>query len=882
LGIAAISARDIWAVGVASPHHYFQSTLAAHWDGSSWTQVASPSGDPFHWAEFSAVAAVPGAATDNIWAVGYTGAAPLAAQWNGSGWNVHTPPTLAGSGRLDGVVAFSPTDIWVVGSSAGRTLIDHYDGASWSIVPSPNSSSTSSDRLLSVAATSASNIWAVGDSSDGATNRTLVEHWNGTGWSIVASPNFGAGNNTLNAVGAISASAAWAVGTSTDTAGLPETLTERWDGSNWTVVKSPTVDAGNIANTLLSVSALTPSNAWAAGYIQNDKTAIVHPLVEHWDGQMWKIVPSPDGVPPIPEPYGDINTPSEFHAITATSPSNIWAAGRFDRTQQSWPNESPLFENLCIPAPTVSNVVPLSGNATGGTSVSITGRNFDYVTGVSFGTNPAASYTVNASNSITATTSADVAGNVDVSVTNYGGTSAGSPADLFLFVPPAVSWQQYRLTGSDGVTWQPIDMSALALTITPTVDSAAILTANADLWTANAGVNQDLAIFVSGSGYDAEHPVSWKESGGLNGTFSPNAAAVQAVLNEPLYQTLKAGTTYTVMLKWKANHATGGTIFAGAGAGMPFSPTRLTAQLVPLASIDLQTAVSNTQDSLTGSDGSTWQNLDDSLYIRFTPRTTGPFLLSANADLWTQNVGVNQDLGIFIQGGVFPNGTIYAWKESGGYAGTFSPDAVYVQTTLTLNAGTEYVVRPKWKANHATGGTIRAGAGLGPSFSPTWITARMIPSVQVAAGSTTFTPLWAGSDYQYHRTFSTGTDWTPVDVTSLKVVISSDHAYNWLLSANGDLWTATAGVNQDLGLMITGGAFGTGGTVVAWKESGGFAGTFSPNAAFVQTIVPLAANTTYTVTLAWKANHYTAGTIYLGAGAGFPYSPTLLLAEPVG
>jgi hypothetical protein len=69
---------------------------------------------------------------------------------------------------------------------------------------------------------------------------------------------------------------------------------------------------------------------------------------------------------------------------------------------------------------------------------------------------------------------------------------------------------------------------------------------------------------------------------------------------------------------------------------------------------------------------------------------------------------------------------------------------------------------------------------------------------------------------------------------------------------------------------------------VGWKESGGFAGTFSPNAAFVQTVIPLKGATTYTVVLEWKANHATIGTIYAAAGAGPAFSPTRLTARTLG
>src|SRR5205807_5476415 len=100
------------------------------------------------------------------------------------------------------------------------------------------------------------------------------------------------------------------------------------------------------------------------------------------------------------------------------------------------------------------------------------------------------------------------------------------------------------------------------------------------------------------------------------------------------------------------------------------------------------------------------------------------------------------------------------------------------------------------------------------------------------------------------------------------------------LSANADMWTANAGFNQDLGIFISGGAYGTG-QIVAWKESGGFAGTYSPNAAFVETLQPLAAGTAYTIKVRWKTNHGGSSTIVIGAGASAPFSPTRLTAQLV-
>jgi hypothetical protein len=140
----------------------------------------------------------------------------------------------------------------------------------------------------------------------------------------------------------------------------------------------------------------------------------------------------------------------------------------------------------------------------------------------------------------------------------------------------AVSTQQYRLTGSDGSTWVDMDISRLVLSITPLFNCYAVLTANSDLWTAVANYNQDIGVFVSGGAFGSGQIVGWKESGGRSGTFSPNAAFLQTVAQ------LARGTTYVVKLQWKTNQASSSsvTIFAGAGLGPVFSPTRLSAQLI--------------------------------------------------------------------------------------------------------------------------------------------------------------------------------------------------------------------------------------------------------------------------------------------------------------
>lgn len=138
----------------------------------------------------------------------------------------------------------------------------------------------------------------------------------------------------------------------------------------------------------------------------------------------------------------------------------------------------------------------------------------------------------------------------------------------------AVSTQQYILTGSNGSSWIDIDPANLALSITPRFNCLAVLMGNADLWTSTPGLNQDIGIFLAGTGYGSGQILAWKESGG--GTpYSPTAAYVQTVAP------MAAGTSYVVKLQWKASSASSGSIWIGAGpSNGQFSPTRLTALLI--------------------------------------------------------------------------------------------------------------------------------------------------------------------------------------------------------------------------------------------------------------------------------------------------------------
>ena len=294
-GVTALAANNVWAVGEFNAPGGNQRTLFLRWNGTAWEQVAGentgPNGVQFF---LSAVSAISGS---DIWAVG-NNSHTLAEHWNGSSWSiVSTPNSGVGENILNGVSGSAPGDVWQVGYFAfgtwKQTLVQHWNGAEWSVVPSPNTDNRL-NVLNGVTAISASDAWAVGNAHSGqapANQATLVLHWDGIAWSIIPSPSPGAaGLNTLYAVSANSANDVWAVGSHTQT-DRALTLVEHWDGTSWSVIPSPNVTGAN--NELYGVVALSPNNVWAVGYWGHISTGFFT-LVEHWDGSSWSIVASPN------------------------------------------------------------------------------------------------------------------------------------------------------------------------------------------------------------------------------------------------------------------------------------------------------------------------------------------------------------------------------------------------------------------------------------------------------------------------------------------------------------------------------------------------------------------------------------------------------------
>jgi hypothetical protein len=288
LGVSASGPDDAWAVGnTNSLDAASHNTLAAHWDGTAWTIVPTPAAASG--GRLASLYDVADLSPANVWAVGQgKDARPLAEHWDGTAWSVVPVPVPAvpsgtsfANAVLSKISAVSATDIWAVGTTTAIvnaskantrfTLAMHYNGTAWSIVKTPNL--TEPTGLNGVTAISANNAWAVGngfnnvhDTTASVANQPVIEHWNGTAWSIVTSP---AGLISVDRISAASATDIWASGQAPQQtiAGVPVPVakTLHWNGTAWSVMPGPTASDPNTAVT--GLSALPSGEAWAVGVI---------------------------------------------------------------------------------------------------------------------------------------------------------------------------------------------------------------------------------------------------------------------------------------------------------------------------------------------------------------------------------------------------------------------------------------------------------------------------------------------------------------------------------------------------------------------------------------------------------------------------------------
>lgn len=313
-GIAVVLLVGLALGGSASARSLRSGPLVVHWDGTSWTEVAVPSGGT--WLE-----AVVAPTANDVWTFGPSA---VAEHWDGTSWHRVKLPTPKGSAAplILGASALAPDDIWAVGgvsrvNGPAQALIEHWNGARWQLVPGPPKNAFT---LYGVAALSAKNVWAVGETGVTGGLRTLTIHWNGTAWKRVPSPNpttrmtsSPSFNDTLASVAGSSARNVWAVGQYyvrvNGTRGS-RSLVLHWDGRRWKQVLTPDPLTPGHASYLYAVAAPSAKGVWAVGSVNRHRGG--RALAELWNGKRWRIVPT-------------IGAP--LTGVAARSANDAWAVG---------------------------------------------------------------------------------------------------------------------------------------------------------------------------------------------------------------------------------------------------------------------------------------------------------------------------------------------------------------------------------------------------------------------------------------------------------------------------------------------------------------------------------------------------------------------------
>ena len=410
LGSTCANAVECWTVGTTvtglgtNPDAQF-TPLIEQWNGATWSLAAVPANPAVHGGFFDVTCV----SIADCWAVGTVlagqGGQPtgtLAADWNGTAWSIVPTPNPAGASGalLQGVTCVTTSDCWAVGYTTTATggnestlLVEHWNGSAWSI-ESATPSGQAYDELVAVDCSGPADCWAVGSAGPnqekstflpifpgGQGDQGLIEHWNGTAWSIVPSYQAAAPDGSyLSSVTCVTGTDCWAAGSSTNSSGKAgTTLAERWNGSSWSVVATaPPAGAGGAL--LGDVTCLSATRCWAvgsgsvgAGESGTNGTGhhtgtgtgtgggggtgtgggfMPKGFIESWNGSAWSIQPSPN-----------VTVLSILDTVSCVKGASCWAAGSaVTSTKGTSPGLQSLIEQMVLPPASNQGVLLAAGD----------------------------------------------------------------------------------------------------------------------------------------------------------------------------------------------------------------------------------------------------------------------------------------------------------------------------------------------------------------------------------------------------------------------------------------------------------------------------------------------------------------------------------------
>ena len=272
--------------------------------------------------------------------------------WDGTGWSqVATPELDSPLGSLGSLAVVSKDDIWAIGDQGQRhqssPLIEHWDGNAWTVVSFPvlETRPNFPNLLVAVAARSSSDVWAVGDQGSFNDPRPIV-HWDGTAWKRVTVPpalTFAKRAPhiipvQLTAIVPMGPDDVWFAGSGyrsiikNGQVRVADPVTEvplllHLRGGSWTISDlTATATRGN-GYEIWSSAQLPDGRAWGVGSVQFASGINTQPLVYELKGKDWANATTPT-ISPAPLHMDDFRS-NGFYSVSVTPQGHVWAVGRY-------------------------------------------------------------------------------------------------------------------------------------------------------------------------------------------------------------------------------------------------------------------------------------------------------------------------------------------------------------------------------------------------------------------------------------------------------------------------------------------------------------------------------------------------------------------------
>ena len=423
-----------------------------------------------------------------------------------------------------------------------------------------------------------------------------------------------------------------------------------------------------------------------------------------------------------------------------------------------------------VAPPRVTGVSVVTGPASGGTSVTITGTGLTGASLVDFGSTAAASFTVNGDTSISAVSPLAAAGTVDVTVTTAGGTSASTTSDQFTFVAaPSVSGvspnsgpvsggTSVTITGAHLTAATTVSFGGTATGFTVNDDSS--ITADSPVAESPDSVDVTVTTIGGTSSTNVADQFTYTSASVCSGTCVSvgDSSMLEGdsgtrVMTFPV--TLSAPATSTVTVPYAVTDWTA-TGASAPGVGVDFKTTSGTVTFTPSLTTGLTPVTKSVSVTIYGD---TTPEPDEVFLVALSSPTGGGVVLGRDVGVGTI---LNDDPGSGISLGI-GDASIVEGNSGTGRNLVFrvtvsSPATSAVSAHFTVNGDTATYGKT------ATGTSDFGGASSGTIAFP------LLASGQTALVKTISIPIWADTRIEPDETFTITLDTPNGPVTITRAV----------------------------------------------------------------------------------------------------------------